>query len=143
MSHTYDIGEQCGLKVSLLHHKHWPCVRGEVAAVAYEDARYAKVGDVVGVSAVREHDDRSVAVEVPVFKHLVQRCLEAGAATTVQLPSASCASVRDYATTLTGLFDQCAGAYQDMAGQAAGHAADARLMLESWPQSWCFAWKTR
>ena len=56
------------------------------------------------------------------------------AATTVQLPSASCTSVRDYATTLTGLFDQCAGAYQDMAGQAAGHAADVRLMQESWPQ---------
>jgi ABC-type transporter Mla subunit MlaD len=56
------------------------------------------------------------------------------AATAVQLPSASCTSVRDYATTLTGLFDQCAGAYQDMAGKAAGHAADARLMLESWPK---------
>lgn len=56
------------------------------------------------------------------------------AATAVQLPSASCTSVRNYATTLTGLFDQCAGAYQDMAGQASGHAADSRLMLESWPQ---------
>ena len=56
------------------------------------------------------------------------------AATAVQLPSASCASVRDYATTLTGLFDQCAGAYQDMAGKAQGHAATVRLMIESWPQ---------
>lgn len=55
-------------------------------------------------------------------------------AATVQLSSASCPSIRQYATTLTGLFDQCAGAYQDMAGQAAGHAADARLMLESWPK---------
>ena len=55
------------------------------------------------------------------------------AATTVQLPSASCASVRDYATTITGLFDQCAGAYQDMAGQAQGHAATVRLLIESWP----------
>lgn len=55
-------------------------------------------------------------------------------AATVQLSSASCPSIRQYATTLTGLFDQCAGAYQDMAGQAAGHAADSRLMLESWPQ---------
>ena len=55
------------------------------------------------------------------------------AATTVQLPSASCTSVRDYATTLTGLFDQCAGAYQDMAGQAQGHAATVRLLIESWP----------
>ena len=55
------------------------------------------------------------------------------AATAVQLPSASCTSVRDYATTLTGLFDQCAGAYQDMAGQAQGHAADVRTLSEAWP----------
>ena len=54
-------------------------------------------------------------------------------ATTVQLSSASCTSVRDYATTITGLFDQCAGAYQDMAGQAQGHAATVRLLIESWP----------
>ena len=55
------------------------------------------------------------------------------AAATVQLPSASCSSVRAYAATLNGLFDQCAGAFEDMAGKAAGHAADSRLMLESWP----------
>ena len=55
------------------------------------------------------------------------------AATTVQLSSASCPSIRQYATTLTGLFDQCAGAYQDMAGQAQGHAATVRLLIESWP----------
>lgn len=56
-------------------------------------------------------------------------------AATVQLSSASCPSIRQYATTITGLFDQCAGAYQDMAGKAAGHAADSRLMLEAWPKS--------
>lgn len=55
-------------------------------------------------------------------------------ATTVQLPSASCTSVREYAAAINGLFDQCAGAYQDMAGQAQGHAADSRLMLEAWPK---------
>ena len=57
------------------------------------------------------------------------------AATTVQLPSASCSSVRAYTATLNGLFDQCAGAFEDMAGKAAGHAADSRLMLEAWPKS--------
>lgn len=56
------------------------------------------------------------------------------AATTVLLPSASCSSVREYTATLNGLFDQCAGAFEDMAGKAAGHAADSRLILESWPQ---------
>ena len=54
-------------------------------------------------------------------------------AATVQLSSASCPSIRQYATTITGLFDQCAGAYQDMAGQAQGHAATVRLLIESWP----------
>ena len=56
------------------------------------------------------------------------------ATTTVQLPVASCTSVREYTATLNGLFDQCAGAYQDMAGQAAGHASDSRLMQEAWPK---------
>jgi len=55
------------------------------------------------------------------------------AATTVQLPVASCTSVREYATTLTGLFDQCAGAFEGMAREASGHASDSRLMQEAWP----------
>lgn len=56
------------------------------------------------------------------------------AATAVQLPSASCASVRAYGTTLTGLLDQCAGAFEAMAREASGHAADSRLMQEAWPK---------
>lgn len=56
------------------------------------------------------------------------------AATAVQLPSASCISIRDYATTLTGLLDQCAGAFEAMAREASGHAADSRLMQEAWPK---------
>lgn len=56
------------------------------------------------------------------------------AVTTVLLPSASCSSVREYTATINGLFDQCAGAFEDMARAAAGHAADARLMLEAWPK---------
>lgn len=56
------------------------------------------------------------------------------AATAVQLPSASCTSVREYGTTLTGLLDQCAGAFEAMAREASGHAADSRLMQEAWPK---------
>ena len=55
------------------------------------------------------------------------------AANTVQLPGASCTSIRQYTATLSGLLDQCAGALTDMAGKAQGHAADSRLMLEAWP----------
>ena len=56
------------------------------------------------------------------------------AATTVQLPVASCTSVREYGTTLTGLLDQCAGAFEAMAREASGHASDSRLMQEAWPK---------
>ena len=56
------------------------------------------------------------------------------ATTTVQLPVASCTSVREYGTTLTGLLDQCAGAFEGMAREASGHAADSRLMQEAWPK---------
>ena len=56
------------------------------------------------------------------------------AAATVQLPVASCTSVREYGTTLTGLLDQCAGAFEAMAREASGHAADSRLMQEAWPK---------
>lgn len=56
------------------------------------------------------------------------------ATTTVQLPVASCTSVREYGTTLTGLLDQCAGAFEAMAREASGHAADSRLMQEAWPK---------
>lgn len=55
------------------------------------------------------------------------------ATTTVQLPVASCTSVREYGATLTGLLDQCAGAFEAMAREASGHAADSRLMQEAWP----------
>jgi len=56
------------------------------------------------------------------------------ATTTVQLPVASCTSVREYGTTLTGLLDQCAGAFEAMARDAQGHASDSRLMQEAWPK---------
>lgn len=55
------------------------------------------------------------------------------AAASVQLPTASCPSVREYTAALSGLFDQCAGALTDMAGKAQGHAADTRMILEAWP----------
>lgn len=43
------------------------------------------------------------------------------------------AAVREYATTVNGLFDQCQRNYQDMAGRAQGHADDVRTLLAAWP----------
>ena len=43
------------------------------------------------------------------------------------------AAVREYAAAVNGLFDQCQRDYQDVAGQAQGHADDVRTLLAAWP----------
>ncbi len=50
------------------------------------------------------------------------------------LASATDGAVREYASAASVVFARCVGAYQELAGVADGHAADVRLMLESWPQ---------
>ena len=42
-------------------------------------------------------------------------------------------TVAEYATTVSGLFADCSRDYQEMAGKASGHAADARTLVEAWP----------
>lgn len=50
------------------------------------------------------------------------------------LSNSTCTSVTQYATTLSGVFDQCVGAYQGMASKASGHASDAQTLTTSWPK---------
>lgn len=42
-------------------------------------------------------------------------------------------AVLEYATTVNAVYDDCRRAYGDMAGKAAGHAADVRTLTEAWP----------
>lgn len=49
------------------------------------------------------------------------------------ISTASCTSVRDYATTATTVFGECATALEDMARKAQGHALDARTLIQAWP----------
>ena len=51
-----------------------------------------------------------------------------------RLASAPPAAVLEYATALNAVYDDCRAAYGDMAAAAAGHAADVRLLQESWPK---------
>jgi hypothetical protein len=51
------------------------------------------------------------------------------------LPQDSGAACTEYATTLSGLLNQCAADFESMAGKAQGHANDLKLMVESWPRS--------
>lgn len=52
----------------------------------------------------------------------------------VQMPDASCGSVRDHAATLNDVFGECATAIEGLAGKAQGHAFDALKLIESWPK---------
>jgi hypothetical protein len=52
---------------------------------------------------------------------------------TSALPTATCASSRDYAATAAALFDQCAAALEELATKADGHATDSRTLTNSWP----------
>ncbi len=52
-----------------------------------------------------------------------------------RIPTATCTSVREYASTLSGLFDQCAAEYLDVASKAQGHASDVRTLMDAWPKN--------
>ena len=56
------------------------------------------------------------------------------AAASLRLPDATPSACTEYATAASGLLDQCAAAYQELAAVADGHVSDVRLMLEAWPQ---------
>jgi hypothetical protein len=50
---------------------------------------------------------------------------------TASLPQASCEASRNYATTVSRLFEACTARYTDVARAASGHASDVILLLES------------
>lgn len=50
------------------------------------------------------------------------------------LSRSTCDSVRDYASTLSVVFDQCTVAYQELAGKADEHAAGIELVMSAWPK---------
>ena len=52
----------------------------------------------------------------------------------VRLPDATVAACRDYALALNTVLDQCQARHRELASKADGHAADVRLLLESWPK---------
>jgi len=51
------------------------------------------------------------------------------------LPQDSGAACTQYASTLSGLLNQCAAGLESMAGKAQGHVNDIKVMVESWPKN--------
>lgn len=51
----------------------------------------------------------------------------------LRLPGATPGACTEYATASSGLLDQCAAQYQELARSCDGHVSDVRLMQEAWP----------
>ena len=50
------------------------------------------------------------------------------------IPHAAEAAIRAYAAAATDVFDQCTARYIDVAAAADGHASDALMLQQAWPQ---------
>ena len=57
------------------------------------------------------------------------------AASRVAIANASIGSLREHASTLTTVFEQCSAELEEMARVADGHATDAVMLLNAWPRS--------
>jgi hypothetical protein len=55
-------------------------------------------------------------------------------ANSVTIGSSTCASTRNYASTLALVFGECATRLTEVAKDADGHAADSRTFQQSWPR---------
>ena len=55
------------------------------------------------------------------------------AAASLRLPDATPSACTEYGAAVSGLLNQCAAAYQELAAVADGHVSTIRLMLEAWP----------
>ncbi len=55
-------------------------------------------------------------------------------ANSITIGSATCASTRNYASTLAVVFGECASRLTEVAKDADGHAADSRTFQRAWPR---------
>lgn len=63
-----------------------------------------------------------------------QRLRDELAAARSRLPDASCEATRAHAATLQRVFGECTAEYRAMAARAAGHASDALMFDQAWPE---------
>ena len=55
------------------------------------------------------------------------------AAASLRLPDATPSACTEYGAAVSGLLNQCAAAYQELAEKADQHAASVKLMQDAWP----------
>lgn len=89
-----------------------------------------KKDDALRLAAKRAQDNAAAAAAARAERDGLRNQINTA---TTALPTATCASSRDYAATAAALFDQCAAALEELATKADGHATDSRTLTNSWP----------
>ncbi len=89
-----------------------------------------KKDDALRLAAKRAQDNAAAAAAARAERDGLRNQINTA---TSALPTATCASSRDYAATAAALFDQCAAALEELATKADGHATDSRTLTNSWP----------
>ena len=76
---------------------------------------------------------KTQAADAAAARRDVDSLRDAIATASLRLPGAAPAACTEYATASSGLLDQCAAAYQELAAVADGHVNDVRTLAEAWP----------
>ncbi len=96
------------------------------------DAHQEGVDDAIAKANLRAESERRTAVAARTERDGLRNELADARA---HIPAAACTAVREYAATVSGLFAECADAYQGMAEAAQGHASDVRTLIDAWPKN--------
>lgn len=119
--------------VSKLEKDHATAVTKAVEEARADEQRYRKgVENALSKAQKRLETERVAAVRARIERDGLRYEL---AASRDKIPDATRDSLDQYAATLSGLFDQCAASYTELARQAQGHASDVRTLTDGWPKN--------
>ncbi|MBP7483939.1 MAG: hypothetical protein KA781_01370 [Aquabacterium sp.] len=100
-------------------------------ARAQEQAHTQKVQEALNAANTRAKKSQAAAAAARRVADSLRDDLDTARA---NLPGASCASTRDYTSTLQAVFGECAREVERLAGSAQGHASDALTFEQAWPK---------
>lgn len=126
---SYAAGKQRGMEHVQLQ---WDSEKLQLIAEATSREQYLKqkLEKANAASRLREKQLRADAAgSLDTALRLHNQLTEASS----RIPTASCTTTREYASTVTELFGNCKTAYRNLAEKADGHANDAVTLREAWP----------
>jgi len=123
-------GWRLSAKISQLNQNHALALTKAFESAAAETARMQKEKD-DALAKAQETARRNAAAASAAGRER-DRLRDQLNTSTAYFAAATHATVVDYATTLTAVFEHCTAEYLDMAEKADGHALDAATLYDGW-----------